>query len=240
MHFILMLLVVITGVVTMHAQSGSEPVWTDDQWQQAKEGIEYKEYPTEKKKTVKDEMKQQEEDDVVEFETEESQSSSWSLDGVFSSSMAKFIGIMLLLVILIVIVYLFMQSKVGNKDSKVPLAAESMPDVLEDLPQETDLERFLRLSLEAGDYKTAIRILYIMIIQRMHEHNWIIWKKDKTNRDYLNEVRPRPSYSQFRDITLVYEIIWYGDNEISGTEFNKLKSLFDSYKGEIRNSTHAQ
>ncbi|MFM9985238.1 MAG: DUF4129 domain-containing protein [Flavobacteriales bacterium] len=231
-------LICFTQIQFAFSQNAEQPVWTDEQWEQAKGGMGYEDFPKEKTEEKK-EKPPQDPIDPGDFETQEDIESSWSLGTIFSSSMAKFIGIMLLLVILIVVVYFFMQGTKSNKDSKVQLAFDAMPDVLEDLPEETDLERFLRMSLEAGDYKTAIRILYIMIIQRMHERNWIIWKKDKTNRDYLNEVRSRKSYGQFRDITLVYEIVWYGDNEISGTEFHALKSLFDTYKGSVNDGTDA-
>ncbi len=222
------------------AQNPDQPVWSDEQWQQAKGGMGYENYPAEKIEKEENSPQTPEEPYSNEdFVTEEDFDSGWSIDSLFTSSIAKFIGIMLLLVILIVVVYFFMQGNNSNKNEKVQLAYDTLPDLLVDLPEETDLDRFLRMSLESGDYKTAIRILYIMIIQRMHERNWIIWKKDKTNRDYLNEVRPRRSYSQFRDITLVYEIIWYGDNEISGTEFHKLKSLFDNYKVTVNSDIDA-
>ncbi len=237
--FFLIQLLCFSQIQFVVAQNPEQQVWTNEQWQQAKDGMGYEEYPEEKNEKKEDEKKPQEPYSNGDAVIEENRSSNWSLDSIFTSSIAKFIGIMLLLVILIVIVYFFMQGSRSNKDSKVAVSFDSIPDVLESLPQETDLERFLRLSLEAGDYKTAIRILYIMIIQRMHERNWIIWKKDKTNRDYLNEVRSRRSYREFRDITLFYEIIWYGDNEISGTEFHKLKSLFDSYKLSVNDGADA-
>lgn len=236
---IMILFICCLQIPTCFSQDQGEQVWSDEQWQQAKGGMGYENYPEEKSKELEEEKKPEEPFSDGDFETQQDIDSNWSFNSLFSSSVAKFIGIMLLLVILIVVVYFFMQGQKANKDSKVQLAFDSMPDVLEDLPEETDLERFLRTSMDSGDYKTAIRILYIMIIQRMHERNWIIWKKDKTNRDYLNEIRSKRTYSQFREITLFYEIIWYGDNDISGTEFHKLKSLFDSYKGSVNTGMDA-
>ena len=237
--FFVFQLICFTQIQFAFSQNSEQPVWSDEQWQQAKDGMGYEDFPKEKTEEKKEEKKPDQPYDSGGFETQQDIDSSWNFGSIFSSSIAKFIGIILLLVILIVVVYFFMQGTKSNKDSKVQLAFDNMPDVLEDLPEETDLERFLRMSLDSGDYKTAIRILYIMIIQRMHERNWIVWKKDKTNRDYLNEVRSRKSYGQFREITLFYEIVWYGDNEISSTEFHTLKSLFDRYKGSVNDGTDA-
>lgn len=236
----------IVALVTLVFLAGSSdllsqgnPVWSDDQWKQAKDGMGYEKAPAEKQEEEKNE--EPEEFQNEEFQTEEDyEDSNWSFRSIFSSSTSKFIGVILLLIILIVIVYFIMQGAGSNKDMKVPIALESMPEVLNDLPEETNMERFLRLSLEAGDYKTSVRILYIMIIQRMHENSWIVWKKDKTNRDYLNEVRSRKSYVQFRDITLVYEIVWYGDNEITSTEFDRLRPVFDQLRKAVNDAANAQ
>jgi Domain of unknown function (DUF4129) len=63
--------------------------------------------------------------------------------------------------------------------------------------------------------------------------NLIAWKKDKTNRDYLNEIRGRNNYNDFRQLTLVYEIVWYGDTPVKQEEFSNVHRLFNTFKSNL-------
>jgi hypothetical protein len=105
---------------------------------------------------------------------------------------------------------------------------------MEEAVLESDFDRFLRLALEGNDYRVAVRILFLRLLQKLHESEWIIWKKNKTNQDFLNEVRNRENYIQFRDLTLAFEIVWYGDQKITKEQFDQLEYLFNSFQNNLK------
>ncbi len=210
----------------------SAPVWNDQQWEKAKEGVDYRDSSTKKK----EEEKKEEEKPIDEDSNSDNDESDFNLGDLFLSPLGKVLCILLIIIILAATIALLMNNSGKMRDKKVELAQLSALDNIEELPEESDLERFLRLALEAGDYKTAVRILYLSSIQRMHEIRFIIWKKDKTNRDYLNEMRGRKAYTQFRDITLAYEIVWYGDTSINDKEYSRLQEVFAGYKNNLNGS----
>ena len=94
---------------------------------------------------------------------------------------------------------------------------------------EADLERMLRIALQDGQYKLAIRLYYLIIIRELSGKKIITWTKDKTNREYLNEMRPTRHYSPFRELTNIFERIWYGSEEVNAEHFEKIDPEFRNF-----------
>jgi hypothetical protein len=96
-------------------------------------------------------------------------------------------------------------------------------DNLDDYLHETDLEHFLREALAQGNYPLAIRLYYLQAIKTLSEKNAIKWSREKTNRDYLHEMRGHPLAEQFREATRIFERVWYGNEPLSAAEFAALE-----------------
>jgi len=231
--FILISLSCIGGHTITRAQDTPEPkpIWTEEQWQQAKDGIDYAE---EEKKNEKEKSTQTDETEQVKNSQPPSdfRMSEW-LTNFFSSPIIKIITIFII-VVLLTLTILFLMKSGRNKDSKITAQLTSDLDNPKENIEETDLDRFLRLSLEAGDYNTAIRVLYLTSLQSLHIGKWLMWQKDKTNQDYLTEMRSQNNYGDFRELTYIYEVIWYGDQRLTHGEFEQLKLLFDKFLDTIK------
>ena len=96
-------------------------------------------------------------------------------------------------------------------------------DNLEAYLHESDLERFLREALAQGNYALAVRLYYLQIIKSLSEKNLIRWSREKTNRDYLRELRGHPLAGPLRAATTVYEKVWYGNQALSAEEYGRLE-----------------
>ena len=104
---------------------------------------------------------------------------------------------------------------------------------LDDYIHETDLDRFLREALAASNWPLAVRLYFLQTIKQLSEKKDIVWSKEKTNRDYLREMRGHPLGAQFRDATRQYERVWYGNQPITAEEFARLEPEFKVLLGEI-------
>lgn len=134
-------------------------------------------------------------------------------------------GFLLIIGLLIfILVYLFGKGILFNK--KVPSILINPLTELDDRPMESDLERFLREALASRDYKLAIRIYYLMILKSLHESELIVWKKEKTNMDYMRELQEHPQYESLNNNTYVFEYVWYGEKPIYESQFNILSKPF--------------
>ena len=75
------------------------------------------------------------------------------------------------------------------------------------------------------------------LLKKLNEEGFIVWKKDKTNRDYLTELFSKPNYfEEVRRLTLAYEQIWYGDHTLPVESYQKLITEFKSIDQKLHTS----
>ncbi|MFZ4786108.1 MAG: DUF4129 domain-containing protein [Flavobacteriales bacterium] len=199
----------------MNAQSAN-PAWTDDQWKKAIEDIEYKE---KKKEQEKEETNIEQELDF----TPSNFDGSW-----LHSTTTKVIIITLLIALLIFTIFKLIDRNV-SVNKKIPESILQAREMSEEELIEQTMDDLISQAIAAGDYRLAIRFLYIQTIQSLNIYKFIQWKKDKTNKDYLREMRSHEKYKHFRELTLVYEVVWYGDHSIEASRFETVNALFNDF-----------
>ena len=82
-----------------------------------------------------------------------------------------------------------------------------------------------------GDFRLAVRYHYMHLLQLMAEKNFIIPLPQKTNNQYLGEVRQKPFYNDFATLTLQYEYVWFGEFMLSKEQFALVDSGFKKFAG---------
>ena len=88
-------------------------------------------------------------------------------------------------------------------------------------------------ALKNQDYRLAIRLYYLKILQSFKRKGLIEWKKDKTNNDYLKEVRQTTFHNTFRKLTGIFERIWYGKGGVNKTHFDSIEGEFKDFVDAI-------
>jgi hypothetical protein len=210
----------------------NKEVWTQEEINEARKNVEYEGSPQKKVKQNQQNTAVNKKADPVPLE--DPPSPFWtSVRNFFSSTAGKIITFTLILSFLISAVYIFIQKNKPITDFKVVSLSEEDLQQLEDNLVETDIDKYLRLALEAKNYKLAVRLLYLGVLQTLHDGSLITWRKEKTNRDYLNEMRNHRAYPDLRDLTLAFDIVWYGDNEVSEITFEKLQPTFKSFNDSV-------
>lgn len=106
-------------------------------------------------------------------------------------------------------------------------------DNVEDYLHESDLDRFLREALAAGNFSLALRFHFLQILKTLSEKQVIQWSREKTNRDYLSEMRSHRLYTDFKETTRIYERVWYGNTVMDATEFARIEIPFNNLKNQL-------
>lgn len=143
----------------------------------------------------------------------------------------------LIIILLAGVLFFLIRSLLGlnypkNKVVKPVLSVAELAQLEENLHQ-ADLDDFIRRALEEGNYALAVRLYYLAILKELSLKNLIIWKKDKTNRDYLREMNQMPIATSFSEITLIFERIWYGNIPLQQREFQQIEPKFKSLIQQI-------
>ena len=84
-----------------------------------------------------------------------------------------------------------------------------------------------------GNYRLAIRLLFLRLLKNMSEKSIILYKQDKTNLDYLLELHPTNYYNNFFRITRNYEYSWYGQFMVSEDVYKIIRRDFDQFDKEL-------
>ena len=180
----------------------------EEQWEKLRKELDYSD------------VEKQQKPEVVE-EKNISTTSSWQWGNLANV-------IVIIAVSFIIILFILRLLGVKSLNSKVKQRVAAFK--LSEQENEAGLENLLPLHeqlLASGDYKGAIRTLYLQSLKRLHDAGQITWKKDKTNADYLREMRLQPEFKLFRVLTQSFEIAWYGEFPVSAEAYQSVKSHFD-------------
>ena len=122
----------------------------------------------------------------------------------------------------------------------------------DDITEEDDLTNIVRLEEELdkrnvdpyllkaeteNNYHLAVRLHFLALLKQMNEQRLIQWKKNRTNRAYLNQVRGEYYYATFRQLTLTFERVWYGNYHPPKEEYESIKTQFEEYRVDLQNVT---
>ncbi|MGF1564447.1 MAG: DUF4129 domain-containing protein [Flavobacteriales bacterium] len=167
-------------------------------------------------------------------EIEEDLGPTW-FDRNFNQVSTVVLSIVVIL-LLTLIVYLIVRH-MNERDIAVGRAdlSDYSLEQLDATANESDLERFLREALERKEYRAAVRIYYLLALNRLNERGLIRWERDKTNRSYLNELSDAGLRNRFGDLTLTYEVMWYGEAPIDEAVFGTLQPEFANFIKHLNN-----
>jgi hypothetical protein len=95
-----------------------------------------------------------------------------------------------------------------------------------------NFDDLIRSAMDKKQYKLAVRYFYLKSLQMLSGRGLVELKNNKTNYQYLNEIKNNRIAEAFRVTTNRFEWIWYGDFPVdentikySQTDFNKLFAL---------------
>ncbi|TDS56893.1 DUF4129 domain-containing protein [Myroides indicus] len=84
-------------------------------------------------------------------------------------------------------------------------------------------------------YRLTIRYYYLWLLQQLQQQNHIVWHAEKTNSDYVNEIKDTAIKTNFRYLSYIYNNIWYGEHQIEENEFISAKQSFESILKPVNN-----
>ena len=205
-------------------------------WTETKEGLDYSGNVIQEEEKEADQTNGEERDEPEYNDPPRFSLFNWNPGPIF-----QLIAIILITLLIAVVIYALVRSGLFNSNKSVKQSAQEARS-LEDLEEnihESDLERALRLALEKGDFRMAIRVYYLIIIKELSLRQWINWKKDKTNGQYVREMFGRDEYQQFRSITLDFDRVWYGDIQVGETEYQLLHPRFQQFLDNLKTPRNA-
>jgi len=119
---------------------------------------------------------------------------------------------------------------VGNDEGLVFI--EDLKEAEQNLMR-ADLQKLLDKFIQEKEYRSAIRVQYLQVIQILSKQKRIKWAKDKTNFEYHKELKDKTIANTFENTTLIYEKAWFGRQDISLERYHALTVYSDNLKSQI-------
>lgn len=98
---------------------------------------------------------------------------------------------------------------------------------------EMNFERELKKSIDAKEYRMAVRLLYLRTLRDLSHRNLISYTHEKTNSDYLLQLAGTNYYKNFFKLTRSFDYTWYGQFELSQDSFAMIQSDFAAFKQQL-------
>ena len=109
-----------------------------------------------------------------------------------------------------------------------PKKAEALPldyDMLTEDIHVIDFAGSIEQAIEARNFRLAVRLLYLQTLKRLTDAGRIVWKPDKTNRQYVQEMKN----ADFEQLTTQFEYVWYGDFPVDDRRFSVIREEFKRF-----------
>ncbi len=102
-------------------------------------------------------------------------------------------------------------------------------------PIETRYDALIAKAESENNYRLAVRYLHLQALYNLSEKGLVKVATEKTNYQYLNELRSAPAtiVKDFSDLTYKYEYIWYGEYPLAPTMYQSLRKQFTTFNKEI-------
>ena len=99
----------------------------------------------------------------------------------------------------------------------------------------SDTDSLLRNAIKNGNYRLAVRYLYLQSLKRLSERKYIEINTNKTNYEYVTEIRKHKFANEFASLTLQYEYVWYGEYPVDERLFEQIQNSFTRFtKNHLR------
>lgn len=125
----------------------------------------------------------------------------------------------------------FLLGKDGNfffskKNKKINITDQDLPENIHEINFSESIEKFER----QNDYRSAVRYQFLLVLKKLADKKLITWNPEKTNKDYLSELKNNDLKTNFKHLAYIFDYVWYGEFEVNEESYTHFKQKFLNFK----------
>lgn len=152
---------------------------------------------------------------------------------IFSLSGVKIaLWILAVFVIGLIIWKLFLGENFFRRNKTYPGEGAGEKEV-EDLNDPMAYDPLIAQAVKSGNFRLAIRYSYLQTLKKLSNNGLLQYTADKTNYQYVNELRGKPYQQDFAALTLNYEYVWYGSFNIDADVYGRLAGDYRNFNQKV-------
>ncbi|HMK04115.1 MAG TPA: DUF4129 domain-containing protein [Ferruginibacter sp.] len=155
------------------------------------------------------------------------------LDRFLSSGFVQVILWALAIFFVLFIIYkLFLAEGVFKRESKS--LKQVTPQVEEEvITNDSDFDALINQAIRNKNYRQAVRYQYLKTLRKLADRDLIELSPDKTNYQYVREIKKPALQNEFASLTLNYEYVWYGEFAIEQNVYGKIEGYFSGFNQKL-------
>lgn len=100
--------------------------------------------------------------------------------------------------------------------------------------REANFDELIKEAVKSSNYNLATRYYYLKILKVLSDKGVIEWDPEKTNSDYLYEIKNAQLQKQFQYISYIYNYSWYGEFDLNQEAWHRAESGFKSFLKSVK------
>ncbi|MDJ1480101.1 DUF4129 domain-containing protein [Cytophagaceae bacterium DM2B3-1] len=109
----------------------------------------------------------------------------------------------------------------------------SLEDIENDI-HSISFDEMIADAVAKQQHKRAIRLFYLKSLKQLSDRDWIDWQPYKTNYEYVKELKKNELLGDFKQLTYLFEYIWYGDFQLDAVSFKEAEQRFSGFEQKMR------
>ena len=114
----------------------------------------------------------------------------------------------------------------GKRNKKVIINDEELHENIHEINFQESIAAFERTK----DYRSAVRYQFLFVLKKLSDKKLIIWNPEKTNKDYVAELKAPNLKNEFSNLSYIFDYVWYGEFSIDEQSYAKFKEQYQSFK----------
>src|SRR5690606_30104880 len=128
----------------------------------------------------------------------------------FVAALLLILPYILIAAIIGLIVWLFIRLNPGPSLIGDPETGSVSFNAEEEIVRSQDISSLIESAIAAGDYRLAVRYYYLQLLKHLNDKGLINYEFQKTNAEYLDEIRDDTFKPKVKRLMRLYDFIWYG------------------------------
>ena len=121
----------------------------------------------------------------------------------------------------------FLTGKEGNfffskKNKKLNISNQDLSENIHEINFTDTIGSFER----QRDFRSAVRYQFLFTLKNLSDKKMIQWNPEKTNYDYLTEIKSTEMKTGFKELAYIFDYVWYGEFDINENNYNHFKQKF--------------
>ena len=101
--------------------------------------------------------------------------------------------------------------------------------VIEENIDEMNFDVLIERAVAERNFRRGVRLLYLKSLKDLSDRGLIAFRKEKTNQEYIAELRAVDLHEGFRYVTTLFEYVWYGDLPVNESIFGSVRERFSEF-----------